>query len=665
MLIHKTMTDNKYRGKILTFNALLKDHKVEIPIIQRDYAQGRADKQEIRNNFLKALLESIEDDKPIKLDFIYGSNVDDAFQPLDGQQRLTTLFLLYWYAGNKDQLDNNVLEILHKFSYETRITSRDFCKALINNPVEIKDKNSLGSKIIDSSWFFLSWKKDPTIDAMLRMIDDIHDYFYDVSNLWDKLTSNQNIISFYFVELENIGLTDDLYIKMNARGKLLTPFENFKAGFQKHIKEKEFEQNIDFTNSFACKIDTVWTDYFWSHFRKNQNIDNAFIRFISTISMIRQSIDRNNRTTDRITVITKLQENPNNVRASFFNRDDFDYLFECFEIYKDKYESISSIDLGFSLWQHSPKENFVKELVYEGDGASYSQKALFFAQTEYLRKAQEIDSIKFKDWMRVIKNIVSRGDVERSGSRPAYVRSPQTFDGVINLISELSNGCLDIYSHLSTIGNLKSTFAKEQIEEEKLKAKLIVNKEERRNIIFEIEDSDLLRGRLEFIFYCMDYEGDISKFDDDLFSKIRTVFNTYFKKEKEISNDIRRALLTIEDNGKYEFYCYWWSLWYVVYSNKRCLLDKFRELEYYIYSDHQIYFKKLVLKLTEHTLKEIIDNFVAPSNLPNWQKRLIKESNLLDKESKSNYIAIVEDNSCCYLLKSKRPRDLEGCVKIE
>ena len=660
------MTDNKYKGKVLNFHNLLESHKVEIPIIQRDYAQGRKDKQEIRNNFLKALYDSINGETPIKLDFIYGSNIEEAFQPLDGQQRLTTLFLLHWYAANKDNQLEDSVKLLKQFSYETRITSRDFCNALITNPISIQRDTLTSSNIIDSSWFFLSWKKDPTIDAMLRTIDSIHEYFHSIDKLWDKLISEKSLISFYFVELEHIGLTDDLYIKMNARGKLLTSFENFKAGFQKHIKEQQYENGINFTESFACKVDTIWTDFFWKNFRKNQNIDNAFIRFISTVAMIRLSVDRSDREVDRIPLIKKLQDNPNNVRANMFSKKDFIYLRECFEVYKDKYSDISLADFEFQLWQHKPKENFFKEVVYESNGASYGHKALFFAQTEYLKKADVIDLKKFKDWMRVIRNIISRGDVERNGSRPAYVRSPQTFDGVISLIAELSTGCLDIYSYLSSVGALKSTFAKEQVEEEKIKAKLIIDNEDRREIIFELENNDLLRGRFEFIFYCMDFKGDINNFDDNLFNEIQAVFSEHFKKEADVSNDLRRALLTIEVDNQYYYYYYWWSFWNVIpYSNKRCLIDKFRELEYYIYTDYKVYFKKLIITLINNSLEMIINNFTAPDGFPNWQNRLIKEPDLLDDESKSNYIAIAEDNSYCYLLKSKRPRDLKGCVKIE
>ena len=83
------MSDVQYQGKITNFWKLLREHKIEIPIIQRDYAQGRKDKEEVRDNFLNALFQSINTNTSIQLDFIYGSiekeNINVVSQPLDGQ----------------------------------------------------------------------------------------------------------------------------------------------------------------------------------------------------------------------------------------------------------------------------------------------------------------------------------------------------------------------------------------------------------------------------------------------------------------------------------------------------------------------------------------------------------------------------------------------------
>ena len=42
------MNDVEYKGDVTSFWELLNNHKIEIPIIQRDYAQGRKDKKEIQ-----------------------------------------------------------------------------------------------------------------------------------------------------------------------------------------------------------------------------------------------------------------------------------------------------------------------------------------------------------------------------------------------------------------------------------------------------------------------------------------------------------------------------------------------------------------------------------------------------------------------------------------
>ena len=77
---------------IYSFYELVEQYDVRIPIIQRDYAQGREENISICENFLKALKECILLNKTINLDFIYGNVDNGAFLPLDGQQRLTTLF---------------------------------------------------------------------------------------------------------------------------------------------------------------------------------------------------------------------------------------------------------------------------------------------------------------------------------------------------------------------------------------------------------------------------------------------------------------------------------------------------------------------------------------------------------------------------------------------
>ena len=666
------MTNNRNHSSITFLDLIKGEDKIEIPIIQRDYAQGREDKKEIRDNFLNAIFESIYGNNSLKLDFIYGSKVDNVYQPLDGQQRLTTLFLLHWYSATKENRIVEARDILIKFSYETRITSREFCEALIKNDVTILYDNDfqISTQIINSKWFFLSWKNDPTINSMLRTLDAIHIKFNTIENIWEKLTID-NLVSFYNIDLDDIGLTDDLYIKMNARGKLLTHFENFKASFEKYILDNKWENKLSPLDTFAFKIDTKWTDFFWANFRKSFKIDTALMRFLSTLTMYRVSIEKNS---DRIQIIQSLQDNQNGIKNNYISQESYLYIYEVLEYYSENYANLD-LSINFPLFTHKPKLNFLKEIVFEDNiysanvnSASYSQKALLFAQTEYLIRNSEFHKDKFLDWMRVIRNIVTRGSIQKGGKRQDIIRSPEAFDRVINLIFELSEGSNNIYEFLSQ-GIFTSVFVRDQIEEEKNKAKLIIAYPDFKNEIFEMEDLTFFKGRIDFAFNCIGYKNSIPNFDKDSFVQIKKAIISNFgndDNEPDFSNDIRRALLTIEDNGIYNFYEYWWSRWNVNDATKRCLIENYRELEYYIYyTDKSIFINKLLNKLKTETLNQILDNFVPPANMPNWKVRLIKEKKLLDTQSKSNYIAIDEKNNICYLLKSKRPRDIGGCEVIK
>lgn len=270
-----------------TFSNLFGKHKVqddtefeineiEIPIIQRDYAQGRkTDKVErVRERFLENIYNSIVNHNHLTLDFVYGEiDKDNKLVPLDGQQRLTTLFLLHWYASKVENIEPSEYSFLSKFLYYTRPSSRDYCKALLNydipTPVE-----TLSDDIKNQPWFQYQWTNDPTINSMLVMIDAIHNKFKDEANLWDALV-NEQLISFYFLPIDQMGLSDELYIKMNSRGKPLTRFEHFKAEFESMLAKQDEERSWRINRKF----DIDWTDMLFPYRGENEIIDDEFMRY--------------------------------------------------------------------------------------------------------------------------------------------------------------------------------------------------------------------------------------------------------------------------------------------------------------------------------------------------------------------------------------------------
>ena len=103
--------------------------KIVIPEIQRDYVQGLEEYTNQLNNFLDVLFKALSSEDKCSLDFIYGNIENGVFEPIDGQQRITTLALLYYYIENicNENINNN---IFNKIVYKTKNTATDFCRLL-------------------------------------------------------------------------------------------------------------------------------------------------------------------------------------------------------------------------------------------------------------------------------------------------------------------------------------------------------------------------------------------------------------------------------------------------------------------------------------------------------------------------------------------------------
>ena len=265
--------------------------EIVIPIIQRDYAQGRPSEERIRSEFLEELhsaLSSFDVDTgatrtPVTLDFIYGDITESGdFIPLDGQQRLTTLFLLSWYASRKDGIPAEHCPFLNHFRYKTRPSAEAFCESLAGYSPE-NLVTEISRQIRDESWFPSSWDRDATIRSMLVMLDAIQKRFRDVANLWTALENGA--VSFYFLPISKMGLTDDIYIRMNSRGKPITEFEHFKALLLGGLREKAGE---DVSRRIGDKLDREWTDILWPYARQTDDslVDRPFLRYFKFVCRI-------------------------------------------------------------------------------------------------------------------------------------------------------------------------------------------------------------------------------------------------------------------------------------------------------------------------------------------------------------------------------------------
>lgn len=631
-MIDVVLDEKKYN-----FWGLLQEFNMVIPIIQRDYVQGRIDENinQIREKLLSDIKDAIHNNKPIEFDFIYGSTDEkNNLSLLDGQQRMTTLFLLYWYFATKEnKLTDEVKKILKKFSYKNRISTKDFCKNLLENDIVIKEEEDISKIIKNKTWFFFEWEKDPTVKNMLNMLDCINKKMYH-EEAFDKLTNSENnLISFYFTPLEKFNLTDDLYIKMNSRGKKLTTFEIFKSKILEVMKK--YEQN-DLLEIFKKNIDGKWTDLMWDYRDKEKStIDKPFIRLIYFITEMIYAIK-----------IDKTTEKDQNQTSPFIYKGQ-DVVIDIGlidEVYKDKNNTKLLIDI-LNLW--NTKEEIDKDLadtfcseyskgkvclfeekinLFErclyGDKFELREKQILFAFILRKLKFKEIDS-SMSDFIRIVRNIL---ESRRWFSRPKetyennirFFRIKEIFAFFEYLIDEK-----DVYQKLAQENLPDIGFIKSGMISEARKAKMIMKNNNLKDVIFRCEDTKATRGMIHNFM--------------DIIEKSPIEVCDFIQIFEDPSNyiDIYRALLLFEDYGidagSKDFYGDGNDLYNVItyepqngMSKVKVALEKFFE-EYLKYRTEN----------REQTLNHIIENNLSNLGKENWRYYLAKYKQIwLNNENK-------------------------------
>ena len=477
--------------------------KIIIPIIQRDYAQGRkgTDVTRIRERFLDSLYKAVTE-KPITLDFVYGDiDSEGNMTPLDGQQRLTTLFLLHWYAAQKGSVSEAEHSFLKRFSYETRYSARYFCIDLVDYKPNFK--TTISKEIINQAWFPLDWENDPTISSMLVMLDAIDNKFKDVPNLWERL--KEKCITFYFLPIKDMGLTDELYIKMNSRGKPLTLFEHFKAELERQIRSLD----DSLATRIIGKIDRDWTDLLWEYRDSGNNssedniIDDEFLRyfkFICDVICYRQNESPLGRSNDEFDLLQRYFSSkcPDAIK----NIETLERFMDCW-CKIPGYASPTDFLKSFMSNKHEQGKILVESRfslnIFEDCLHAYSDKTgrirqfplnrivLLYAITTYLQNVDKVTEDDFRRRIRIVNNLIRNSEDEVS-DRTDRNRMPAILAEADAII--LTGGIDE---------SIENNFNVSQLTEEKEKISFLETNPTMEDILFELEDHFLLNGQIGII----------------------------------------------------------------------------------------------------------------------------------------------------------------------
>lgn len=723
------------------WSMLCKGFDIYIPRIQRDYAQGRLDgaARLIRERFVDDIFNCLKnnpmDGGILDVNFIYGNiepNGDSKrFIPIDGQQRLTTLFLLHWYfalySGKIEtaEIKNRLLQ----FQYETRNVTGKFCKNITEyvrvNLKELPDDNEALSKVIKNYyWFFSDFENDSSVRGMLVMLDAIHNktmkYYksgVDLDNIFNLLTSDNAPIRFLYLNIDDVGLTDSIYIKMNARGKALTHFENFKAQLRNYLSEDE-----NFANEFIDNINGQWSDFFWNkEYRRTIKdpetgneiretvFDSQMMKFFRFVMMMNYftGVD------DSVTV-----NNTKNIRDSLKRLlQESDYLFTS-RLFKDGFQNVYSLKSSkpvlnldsfrkinkllniLSKRQRDTggisfinKGEYEKEFIKEKEafqkliGASNDRSlnneelVILYAECAFLMKYAASDNsfnkeVELNRWVRLVSNLV----------KPTLNLQLDVLFGMIRAVDQIVNSgnALDCDRYMAKLlrrnyrKSYLSTFTESQVVEESIKSILMGIDPVWKKAVIESENTflDGQTGALfKFAGIVDEYERQIRKYEDSnineefladkaqILSGVNEDSNFYldfmnYLKKFEMLFDNNGVKMELEENSLFRraLLCYGDNDSYMLPVGKpvQCFLDN---------TDRDYSFKRLLRDDNggkRDLLKQLMDDIDLNRPISEQLQEIISKKTFNEEDRWKRYFVSMPEILDCISGNTENKKDPQG-----
>lgn len=499
--------------------------KIVIPQIQRDYAEGRmiGKVPDVRKSLLTDMIEAVCENKKIELDFVYGYEKDNCFEPLDGQQRLTTLFLLTWFLTT--DLDNIKIDEESILTYKNRNTSFDFCNELVKHKAKeiindyLLNKNrypnlTLLEYIKHTYWFRYNWNFDSTIESMVVVINDIYEMMskksnYDYKNT-DNLYSNLSNITFKLLDLDDFEMGDELYIKMNARGKELSSFDLLKSYLEQDLSKNNVN-NVELLVDWQSKIDCNWMDYLWWKYYINSTDKNISLieKNFETLLYIfiwYQILGKANsiQSLDKEIIAKELTNKSIDSIISIYKNLNFNINYKTLMQFFDSIFSSSNnqfIDLD-SITQNIFHYSLISRVI---ENKEYDDLIYLYAAIKWrigfridFNNLNSVDNNNFIDFLKFIRNIfkIENADTQRIDGTKDFIVAMNTVDNYINEFSRTSN--ISFMEFIAS--NIQYTKGLQVLEisikEEKLKASLKLQDSNWKTAIDRAESNFYLNGQI-------------------------------------------------------------------------------------------------------------------------------------------------------------------------
>lgn len=289
------MTMNKKTlesGKEYTLSNIFSGkNKIIIPDLQRDYCWGNKtwdknekEQPELVSGFVDNLMDMFKNrpNDNLTLGLIYGyESPKNHIQLCDGQQRITTLFLL---LGMLNRLSENKFikflisekELHHDdkepyLQYSIRESTLYFlsdlvCEFFLKKEVRIEDINS-------SSWYFSEYDQDASIQSMLVAINTIEKKLskeIDYEGFGNFIADNLQML---YYDMGDRTRGEETFVIINTTGEPLTATENLKPILIGNVEN--IEKRKQFSEEWENREEWFWIN----RDKKEQTADDSLNDF--------------------------------------------------------------------------------------------------------------------------------------------------------------------------------------------------------------------------------------------------------------------------------------------------------------------------------------------------------------------------------------------------
>ena len=512
------------------------DNRVIIPDLQRDYCWGdKVTSSDISKTyayaFVEGLINNLANDS-LNLGLIYGYEAPAGhIQLCDGQQRFTTLFLLIGMINRKTENNGFQSYLISDFElsddheprlqYAIRESSLYFLSDLTMH-FFLGGHNLHVSDIEKQLWFFNDYKLDPSIQSMLKSLEDI-ETILDTSGLNPVDIGNRIVdnLTFMYYDMENRRTGEETFVIINTTGEPLSTTENLKAMLFSHQSNEQRNECVD-------RWET-WEQFFWKQRdkKKNDTADNGMAEFFRWIMLLRH------HELQEETEFEKIQESGSytldlSIPVSLLN--------EYFEIVKWLFDDQNGVFKNNLAWL-SPEEGNHEQIVWFRllPVIAYVKR---FPINDYLRQHNDASIEDYKRSVIRIKNLFKSLSKNRNVQRAIKTLLPNA----LSLIQRMPSD--DIISSILIEDGISTMILSEEV---KKKLSIYQDSDSNRNkiedVFWKAEEHNVWNGEImPMIRWSID---DENIFDFNAFKEYWRIFNALFYGEMDYAElDItRRALI--------------------------------------------------------------------------------------------------------------------------